>query len=472
VYFLDNSSKMFLLEAGTTVRDLTILILNKFEVTNVDEVVGYFGLFESLNGSSIGDAKKQHENVVDIVSAWSRSASSANAKFIFMVRLYEPCTYGLEYKDDLERRLDCKSPLTDQAYHSQAQVRDAGLIHLQYLQAVYSVITGQFPTSVELALKLGMLHFTYKFGAYNSASHKVGFLGARIVEFIPIKHLKSRSMDQWESALIEAVKAHHTSYEAAQSEENAEGRDDTKVQRQYLDEVFNMVQFGCTMFKVKVNSGTTTAATAKNIPLECFLGVHCMGIHVFEKASTRNLVATYRIDEIFRWGFRANEMFYFEVQSTAEESGVVEFDTEEGEKISALLTDYAHAFVAEVERQDQRATAAAAPVSSEETSAPIGTPKKSKSAKAKTNSTTKTKKATKSATFADDTAVVEEGVGAVDLTDNPKKKAGAGKGSGANSNLSAEDRSAVRIQAIYRGYKDRTLVSSMIEKLLEEAGQI
>jgi hypothetical protein len=125
-----------------------------------------------------------------------------------------------------------------------------------------------------------------------------------------------------------------------------------------------------------------------------------------------------------------------------------------------------------VERQDQRATAAAAPVSSEETSAPIGTPKKSKSAKAKTNSTTKTKKATKSATFADDTAVVEEGVGAVDLTDNPKKKAGAGKGSGANSNLSAEDRSAVRIQAIYRGYKDRTLVSSMIEKLLEEAGQI
>jgi hypothetical protein len=444
---------MFLLDASSSVKDLVVLVLNKFEVLDSEEVAGYFGLFESLNGSNIGDARKPHENVVDIVTNWSRSAANANAKFIFMVRLYEPCTFGIEHKDDLERRLESASPLTDQAYRTQAQTRDPGLIHLQYLQAVYSVITGQYPTSVELALKLGMIHFTYKFGPYNASSHKVGFLGARIVEFIPIKHLKSRPLDLWESAIIEAVKAHHTSYEATQGEEaNLNGeRDDVKVQRRYLDEVFNMVQFGCTMFRCKVNANATSSAAAKNIPVDCFLGVQCMGIHIFEKASTRNLVATYRIDEIFRWGFRTNEMFYFEVQSTAEESGIVEFDTEEGEKISVLLTDYAHAFVTEVERQDRRGQVAGHNNGD-------GGEKVKKSKSPKTSKTTKTKKSTK-VSIADTTpsdSVAHE----ADSTEATK-----------NSASTVMDKHATRVQAVFRGYRDRALVSGMIEKLLEEALQ-
>lgn len=471
---------MFLVENGATVRDLVLLILNKFEVINVEEVVGYFGLFESLNGQSIGDSRKLDDNVVDIVTGWSRSTATANAKFIFMVRLYEPCTFGIEHKDVLERRLGCKTPLTDEAHRIQAETRDPGLIHLQYLQAVYSVITGQYPTSVELALKLGMLHFTYKFGSFNAASHKVGFLGARIVEFIPIKHLKSRPLEAWESALIEAVKAHHTSYEAAQSDGAVVEKDDVRTQRQYLNEVFNLVQFGCTMFRCKVNSATTTAATAKSIPLDCFLGIQSMGIHIFDKSSSRTLVATYRIDEIFRWGFRAGEMFYFEVQANSpEESGVVEFDTIDGEKISVLLTDYAHAFVTEVERIDKRSAkarvagkskaaaengtttgGAAAENETEEESKPQSTTtgKSEKSSKSKGTKVKKIVALPKGALPPPVAAMAAMNVDG-DSVSPPSPPAAAS---------SAEVKAAVRVQSTFRGYRDRCLVSAMIEKLLED----
>ena len=434
---------MFLLDPATTVADLVALVLRKFEVIDIAPVVSYFGIFQSPNGSSIGDACASTAKVVAIAEEWSRSALHANSKFIFMIRLFMPSIWGLEYNDDVERRVG--KSLTAHEYLQAAAVRDAGLIHLQYLQAVYGVITGQYQTSAELAIKLGMLHFTQKFGKYNPSSHKVGFLGPRIVEFIPLKLLKQRSLDKWEQAIIAAVVDHHTSYEATKTEDEME----ENVQKKYLDEVFAMTPFGCTLFRCKVNAATSTSATSQSIPLDCVLGIHHMGIHIFDKGSSRNLAVTYRIEEIFRWGFRVNEMFYFEVQSTNSISGVIEFDSVEGEKISGLLSDYAHAFVAERDLEDARALTF-------ENRKLATTPAPPASKKAIRVNSTEREKKTGSVKFADlpdlpPAPIPVSPPAFIAAAVDPKKIA-----------------CVVRVQAVFRGYKARCMVSELIEKMLEE----
>ena len=43
IFFLDNSSKMFLLSAGTSVQTLLRLILEKFELADPDKVITNYG---------------------------------------------------------------------------------------------------------------------------------------------------------------------------------------------------------------------------------------------------------------------------------------------------------------------------------------------------------------------------------------------------------------------------------------------
>jgi hypothetical protein len=53
---------------------------------------------------------------------------------------------------------------------------------------------GQYPTTSADSLVFGAIHFNLKFGTYNKDTHRPGFLGNRVVEFIPVKHLKTKSL--------------------------------------------------------------------------------------------------------------------------------------------------------------------------------------------------------------------------------------------------------------------------------------
>lgn len=115
-----------------------------------------------------------------------------------MIRLYIPSLNGLQYVDVVARRLnlvtadtsDYTATMNLEKYLLNAEVIDPSLLHLQYIQAVYNVITGAYPTSEDQALTLGSLHFLLKFGEYKPNVHVPGFLENRIVEFIPIRLLK------------------------------------------------------------------------------------------------------------------------------------------------------------------------------------------------------------------------------------------------------------------------------------------
>jgi len=356
VHFLDNSSKMFLVEPTSLARELVVMVLEKFGVVDPDQLNTYFGLFESKDGASIGDMVNLEENIVDLVKKWpadpstSAAAASASAspsskdaadgavassaKLVFMVRLFMPCLWGLQYRDRVAVSLKVsEESLSLDQYIENAEMRDEALLHLQYLQAVYHVITGQYPTTEEQALMLGALHFIFKFGEYRPSSHKVGFLGLRIVEFIPIKHLRSKEFEEWEKALLDTLKE--------QSQLGSGG----SPQRRYMETIYRMPIYGCSFFR-------TAQRGAKNMPPNVIVGVHFQGIKIFDKQ--RALLKTFKIEEVFRWGFKPNVLFYFEVKPTDELAGTLEFDTEEGQKISDLLTDYALAFLQEKDREETR----------------------------------------------------------------------------------------------------------------------
>jgi hypothetical protein len=98
------------------------------------------------------------------------------------------------------------SILSYELYLETARITESSLVQLQYQQAIYNVITGQYLVSEADALYLGSLHFLHKFNEYQPLRHRVGFLGGRIAEFIPSKWLKLKSIEQWENLLLENVK--------------------------------------------------------------------------------------------------------------------------------------------------------------------------------------------------------------------------------------------------------------------------
>lgn len=244
LYFLDNSSKMFLLEPALTSLDLIKMVLHKIDVKDIENSCRYFGLYESIDGASIGPCVNFDAPVSDIVQGWSEEN---NSKLVFMLRLFLPSVTGFQHKDIVAHRLGApKLSLTQKSYIEAAEILDSQLLHLQYNQAVYNVITGQYPTSASQAIEFGVFHFLYKFGAFDETRHVVGFLSNRIVEFLPYVHLRKSDLIEWETKLLDAVQA---------------SRKDFDPQRRYVETVMLRLSssYGTVSFRAtQVSSSQST----------------------------------------------------------------------------------------------------------------------------------------------------------------------------------------------------------------------
>ena len=350
---------MLLVDATMQAKDVMKILLEKYEVQDIDAVLGFFGLFESKNGSSIDLALQLDTEVADVVNGWT----DENSKLVFMIRLFMPCMWGLEHKDIVASNLSKpKELLSMEAYLENASVVDSNILHLQYIQAVYHVITGQYPTTQEQALILGSLHFLYKFGEYSSEKHQAGFLGNRIVEFIPFRYLKKKSLEDWETILFSTLlENQNVLLSLSTSDENQTSNTNTNTsahsqpaalgaQHKYMDYIFRLPNslFGCTFFKCHCD-------TQKNIPDTVIIGLHTGGINLFDKSSDRKLIKHFGIEDIYRWGYNPNEMFYFEIKPNNTYDSTIRVKTKDGQKMSDLLTDYALAYIKERDREEERA---------------------------------------------------------------------------------------------------------------------
>jgi hypothetical protein len=473
IHFLDNSSKVFLINDQLSIKDLLGQCLSKLGVAEADVVLPYFGLFESRNGASIDGVLAMDATIQSVLQSWQSASVEKTAKFLFMIRLQLPSLWGLQMRDIVANSLGKEeSDLSNAEYFQSADLVDPNILHLQFIQAVYNVITGRYPTTQEEGLTLGAIHFILKFGKYKSDKHKAGFLGNRIVEFVPIKLLKSAvngkggDLAQWETQLFERVKVlsldcvednknksektGDTEEDGGNGESEAAADDDQKnvlfrvetssnfrvvpPERKYMEIIYAMSPvYGSTFYKC--------SQRCNKLPDTVNIGIHHDGIHIFDKSKKH--IKTFYIQEILRWGFKPNQMFYFEVNPDNEFGvGSFEFDTQEGKAISDLMTDYAMAFLKERERQDERVKHFI-PVTKN---------------KVLNKGTTAAPKKTGS-------VVNRDGYGPEHHRASVKFQA-LFRGYSLRNEWIKED-AAILLQSIYRGYQARVKLSQMIEQMIK-----
>ena len=366
IHFLDNSSKVFLAEKETTVKDIILQCLQKCGIAEPTINLPYFGLFESKNGGNIDNSLNMEMTILEIINNWNDLNISQTAKFLFMIRLFMPCLWGFQHKDIVAYRLNKpKSMLTLEQYFNETEVVDVNILHLQFIQAVYNIITGRYPTTLEQALELGAIHFLFKFHIYESNIHRVGFLGNRIVEFIPIKHLRNNNLIEIEKQLFNKIQEivvnsqnnhinNDNNTETTQEEESQHHisyfKRNNKIitsQCKYMELIYSMENiYSITFFRCQQHC-------TRILPETLNIGIFHLGINIYDKS--KKLIRFFHIEDIYRWGFKPNLMFYFEISEENDlGTSSLEFDTIDGKIISDLLTDYAMAFLKEREREDER----------------------------------------------------------------------------------------------------------------------
>jgi len=449
IHFLDNSSKVFLVNPKTSIKDLLAQCLSKFHILESDVVLPYFGLFESRNGGSIDGVLNLETVVQDVLQSWTEAGVDKTAKFLFMIRLQVPSLWGLTYKDVIASQMHIdESSLLIKDYLKQAEVIDSSVLHLQFIQAVYNVITGRYPVTNEEALALGSIHFILKFGVFRPESHKPGFLGNRIVEFIPIKLLKTTGFEDWEKKLLLSVE--QLSKEEVRveidGEEGSSGPvlfidpDSEKLlsaEHKYMLHIYSLKNIaGSTFFRC-------TQKCTRNLPESVYLGIQPEGIDILDKQ--KKLLRSFSIEDIFRWGFKPNTMFYFEVNADNElGTGSLEFETNEGKVVSDLMTDYAMAFLKERERAEVRMANTLPPPPAPPSATRNGVPPPPSGKKAPKTANDKNRAATKIQALYRGFALRNEWI---------------------------KEDASILIQSIWRGYKARCLLSSMIEQMIKD-GQL
>lgn len=330
VYLLDNSSKTLLVDDTTTFRDVAMSMLSKLEVKDNEYKADYFGIFTAADGDSITAVNNKDDFVFPAVQALPPAA-----RLVFMIRLFMPSIRGIQTKERMAAILEKAVELVpDKYFFEAAPVVDENLLMLQYLQAVYYVITGTIPVDYDVALTLGAYYFLQKFGRMDRTLLKPGLIGGKIVEYIPIKHIKGKSTEVLETELLSRI----------ESLSCTDGND-TAIMREYMTRIWGMENFSEYSFFRGLIHGH------EHLPEKAILGINHKSISVLDK--NRKHVQTFSIEFILRWGYHPAKSFFFDANSEEAEKPLhIKIDLRNGQQIADLLADYALAFLKESEREE------------------------------------------------------------------------------------------------------------------------
>jgi len=306
VFLLDNSYKTLLIEPSATVGDVCRAMAEKIGFADAEEDCLSFGLCECVDGVTIQRALPPEREVLGVMEAWYEKPA---AKFVFQVKLYNAALVAS---------------------------KDPKVVHLMFIQAVYNVVTGAYPTAEKDAVALAALQFQAKFGQHNAASHKPGFLKNMLVEFVPGAHLdegraKATPPEAWEKLIF-----HKHAFST------------TPAPRElYLETLRKREYYGAALFAVKQRFD-------RALPKRVYMAVGRQGILLLRIPAKftepdMDVLARYNLADIYRWAYKAGTNFYFEIRVDGSEMNpVYSFDTPEGKHVSDLLTDYAMALLREM----------------------------------------------------------------------------------------------------------------------------
>lgn len=152
VHFMDSNSKAFAIDAGSTADTLLKLVIERLELKESST----FALFEKKDDWE--RCLDPDEKPAELMKAWNADPKDENApRFVFKKKTF--------IRDD-DRELN-----------------DLVARHLIYIQALASVINGDYPTSPEQAVRLAAIQVQVVYGDHNSSTHLPGFLTC---VFIPL----------------------------------------------------------------------------------------------------------------------------------------------------------------------------------------------------------------------------------------------------------------------------------------------
>jgi hypothetical protein len=217
---------------------------------------------------------------------------------------------------------------------------DPALVMLRYIQSVYCVITGIYPCTLDDAVSLACLQFQAKFGTHNPAVHKEGFLVKSLKGFVPALLLPRKAPSQWEAEVL----ARHAIL-----------NDDARARPadMYARILQTREYYGCAFFVVR------QTAFGAEMPSHITLGITAAGVFLLD-SGTKGTYRRFAFASLYRWGFKPDLSFYFELRSETPGSGpTYEFSTIEGSIMSELMTDYANQMLLEMNLEKARAEAAA-----------------------------------------------------------------------------------------------------------------
>ena len=298
IYFLDNSSKMLMCNEDVTAEEVCTMIGMRMGFKDGGAVSSrYFALFESVDGCIPRRALGRTELV--------KNVQQMCAKIIYMMKLFMPSA--------LRMVESCPT-----------------MLHLQYIQSMHSVVTGtHFNQNIPMCVKLAALDFHCKYGEHNPMVHKMGFLTERLAEFIPHHIMSVKEPLEWE----EDIYAEHM----------------LLSQRQGLNPKLEYVKIcqswdcnGCIFYEV-------SQTCLRNHPSRVLVGINTNGVWVLH-TRTRETLELYKLSDVYRWGFKPGANFYFEIKGTGGnvKGPIFEFSTNQGNRVSELLTDYANALLDEL----------------------------------------------------------------------------------------------------------------------------
>jgi len=203
---------------------------------------------------------------------------------------------------------------------SEKEMADPVAKHHVYIQALYSVIESEYPSTIEEAMRLAGLQVQIVYGDHKPSTHTVGFLSVNLRQFVPRDLFSLKKATEWENLIFRA----HATY-------IGKSTDDAKTE--YLDIVKQWPFYGTTFHPPCKTVGN------KRILKKVIIGVNTEGILLLKRDS-KELVSTHPYTDIFSWASSATT-FSFEFGSLDSiNSQKYIFETKNGNEISAIIQTY------------------------------------------------------------------------------------------------------------------------------------
>lgn len=291
VHLLDNSMKTLLVDDDATAGSVVREMAEKLGIRNVDAVAPCLSLHECADHVTIEAPLGDDVPVVSVMSAWP---GDEDAKFVLTVKLYT------------DFMTTCVDPR---------------VIYLFYIQGVYNIVSGIYPTGVDECISLASLQMQAKFGDHNPAIHKAGYLSHQLKGLLPSALMPRKTPSQWEAEVL----SRH-SLLLPESRRNS--------QWMYLNVLKAREYYGAAFFPVSQDFA------APAWPKFLCVGISSKGVFVLQN-SNKALVERISLEGMARWGFKPGETFYLELKVPTTHGKIYVFNTVEGSVISDLLTDYA-----------------------------------------------------------------------------------------------------------------------------------